>query len=464
MVVPGDLVPKTARSLSARLLLLTALFVMLAEVLIYLPSIARFRVVWLEERLSAAHLALLALDATPDAMVSDELRRELLDHAGARGVALKREGRRMLMLIEDMPPAVDRLVDFGKDGPMMLMMDALAAMTREGGGLMRVVGTSPRDAQTTVEALLDAAPLRQAMLDYSARILNLSIVISLITGALVFVSLHWSIVRPMRRLTESIARFRASPEDQSRPFIEPGRGDEIGLAESELLRMQQELRAALHQKTRLAAVGTAVAKIGHDLGNILATAQLVSDRLAASQDPEVKRIAPRLIGAVDRAIQLSEATLRYGNAGALRLSRAPTRLPDLIEEVKAAIAPAAGEGLVWISEVPDAALASIDRTQLFRALFNLANNAVQAMGGVGEIRLSVRTAANGLAIDVADTGPGIPAQLRERLFEPFVGSGRAGGHGLGLAIAQEIARAHGGQVLLLRTGDQGTVFRLELPF
>lgn len=462
MAKDAVLAPPTTRSLSARLLLLTALFVMLSEVLIYLPSVARFRTVWLEERLSAAHLALLALDATPDAMVSDELRRELLDHAGARGVALKREGRRMLMLSEDMPPAVDRVFELGKDGPLMMIMDAVAVMRREAGGLMRVVGPSPRDAATTVEALLDEAPLRHAMLDYSARILNLSIVISLVTGTLVYFSLHLMIIRPMRRLTESIQRFRAAPEDQSRAVPAP-RSDEIGLAEAELVRMQDELRASLHQKTRLAAVGTAVAKIGHDLGNILATAQLVSDRLATSNDPEVKRIAPRLIGAVDRAIQLSEATLRYGNAGAIRLMPAPVALRDLLEEVRAALAPPSGEALVWEIEGTAEAIALVDRAQLFRALFNLANNAVQAMRAGGSIRMSIRSSETGLAVDIADTGPGIPPAMRERLFQPFAG-GRSGGHGLGLAIAQEIAKAHGGQVLLLRTGDQGTVFRLELPF
>jgi signal transduction histidine kinase len=456
--------PPAARSLSARLLILTALFVMLAEVLIYLPSVSRFRVVWLEERLSAAHLALLAVDATPDAMVSEELKRELLGHVGARAVALKREGRRMLMLSEEMPPAVDRQVELGQDGPAMLIADALMTMTRERSGLMRVVGLSPRDATTLVEALLEEAPLRTAMLDYSARILTLSVAISLITGALVYVSLLMGIVRPMRRLTESMIGFRLAPEDQTRALAPGARGDEIGIAERELGRMQTELRAALHQKTRLAAVGIAVAKIGHDLGNILATAQLVSDRLAESADPEVKRVAPRLIGAVDRAIQLTEATLRYGSEGEIRLARAPVGLRALIEELRAALAPPSGEALRWLNEVPEDAVVAADRAQLFRALFNIANNAIQAMGQGGELRFALRSDEGGVALEIADTGPGIPAARRQDLFKPFGGTGRAGGHGLGLAIAQDIARAHGGTVMLVRTGAGGSVFRLSLPF
>ena len=454
--------PPAARSLSARLLILTALFVMLAEVLIYLPSISRFRVVWLEERLSAAHLALLAVDATPDAMVSDDLKRELLGHVGARAVALKREGRRMLMLSEDMPPAVDRQVELGQDGAIVLIADALAAMTRERGGLMRVAGLSPRDSATHVEALLEEAPLRAAMLDYSWRILTLSVAISLMTAALVYVSLLVGIARPMRRLTESMIGFRLSPEDQARALAPSGRPDEIGVAEREFARMRDELRAALHQKTRLAAVGTAVAKIGHDLGNILATAQLVSDRLAESADPEVKRVAPRLIGAVDRAIQLTEATLRYGSEGEIRLVRAPVALRALIEEVRAALAPPSGEALRWRNDIPEEAIVLADRSQLFRALFNIANNAIQAMGQRGELRFALR-AGEGVALEIADTGPGIPAALREGLFKPFGGSGRTGGHGLGLSIAQDIARAHGGELALVRTGPEGSLFRLDLP-
>lgn len=456
--------PIAPRSLSARLLILTALFVMLAEVLIYLPSIARFRAVWLEERLSAAHLALLALDATPDAMVSDALKRELLAHAGAHEIGLKRPGGVMRMLAtKDLPPGVERRVTTGADGPIMLMTDALAAMAAHDEARLRVSGPSPREPGTIVETLVDEAPLRAAMLDYSARILTLSIAISLITGALVYVSLHLMIVRPIRRLTESVVRFRAAPEDQSRGPAPEARADEIGSAERELAHMQTELRAALHQKTRLAAVGTAVAKIGHDLGNILATAQLVSDRLAASADPEVQRVAPRLIGAIDRAIGLCEATLRYGRAGAIRLVRAPVPLRDLIEEVRAALAPPSGEALRWSVDAPEGAAVAADRAQLFRALFNLANNAIHAMDHAGELRIAVRPVERGLAIEVADSGPGIPSALRDTLFQPFAGSGRPGGHGLGLAIAQEIARAHGGEVLLARTGAEGTVFRLVLP-
>ncbi len=124
------------------------------------------------------------------------------------------------------------------------------------------------------------------------------------TAALVYLSLQWLLVRPMRRMTASMTRFREDPEDASRMIVPSGRADEIGLAESELAVMQETVRQALGQRARLAALGTAVTKINHDLRNILSTARLVTDGLTASAAPEVRRLAPRLIDAIDRAVAL----------------------------------------------------------------------------------------------------------------------------------------------------------------
>src|SRR5262249_30113336 len=160
---------------------------------------------------------------------------------------------------------------------------------------------SPKHPQATIEIVIDEAPMRLALIDYSQRILALSVFISLITATLLYLSLQWLMVRPLRRLIEGMMAFREDPEDVSRSIAATGRSDEIGVAEREFAEMQAGLRSALHQKTRLAALGTAVTKINHDLRNILATAGLVSDRLAGSDDPEVKRIAPTLVKAIDRA-------------------------------------------------------------------------------------------------------------------------------------------------------------------
>ncbi len=451
------------RSLSARLLVLTIAFVMLSEVLIYVPSIARFRLTYLEQRLAAAHLATLALLAAPENELTAELERELLINVGARAVVLKRPDTRFLMLSEDMPPKVDATFDLREASPWVLMRDSFAALLATRDRIIRVIDVAPRSRTALMEVVMEEAPLVAAMYDFSWRILTLSIVISLLTACLVYVSLHWLIVRPMRRITESMIRFRRAPEEAASVIVPGEREDEIGIARTELAEMQAELRAALRQKTRLAALGTAVSKINHDLRNVLATAQLVSDRLAASADPEVQRITPRLIGAIDRAINLCTRTLKYGRADEPPPERSWIRLRPLIDEVGDSVGLQPGAGIAWRNEVPRDLEVFADHDQMFRVFLNLARNAVQALAEGGEIRIRAIRRDGRVVVDVADDGPGLPEAAREHLFEPFTGSARAGGTGLGLAIARDLVRAHGGDIVLVESDSSGATFRIDLP-
>ena len=452
---------KLGGGLSARLLILTIAFVMLAEVLIYAPSIARFRQSHLEERLAAAHLAILALDATPDQMVSADLERELLTHVGAHKVALRRPGQGKLMLMTGDRDSVDASYDLRQGTFFGLIGDAISALAREDGRVLRIVGISPKDPEVVVEVVLDEAPLRADMLGFSKRILALSLVISLFTAALVYLSLHWLIVRPMRRITDSMTAFRDAPEDASR-IIEPSsRFDEIGVAQRELATMQDGLRAALQQKTRLAALGIAVSKINHDLKNILATALLVSDRLLGSEDPEVRRVAPTLMGAIDRAVSLCGQTLNFTREGPAPLALSSFDLRTLVEDVGRALPSTASGECRWDNRLEGGTEVRADREQLFRVLANLGQNAMEA--GAKSVAVSARLDNKQIDILVEDDGPGLPPRARERLFQPFAGSARPGGTGLGLAIARDLMRAHGGDIQLERSTGEGSCFRLILP-
>ena len=298
------------KSLSARLLILTIFFVMLSEVLIFGPSVARYRVSWLTEKLGSAHLAVLALDATPDGMVSEMLRDQLLDHVDAAAISVRR-GASRLVLSRDMPPTVAETIDFMEMGWTKLLGDAFATLLRQEDRALRVIGRSPKDAKVIIEVIVKEWPLHDAMVDFAWRIFLLSLLISLITAALVYFSLQWFMVRPMRRLTDNIVGFREDPEDASRALHPSKRPDEIGVAERELAAMQSDVRTALRQKTHLAALGTAVAKVNHDLRGILSSALLVSDRLEDSKDPAVKSITPRIISSIERAVSLCTETLSY---------------------------------------------------------------------------------------------------------------------------------------------------------
>lgn len=456
---PRPKLPALWHSLSARLLVLTIAFVMVSEVLIFVPSIASFRLKYLEERLAAANIAVLALLATPDAMVSDELEMELLGQAGAYVIGLKRpDGKKLMLGMENSLPAIDAQFDLRQHGLFRSVRDAVVALVQTHNRVLRVVGVSPRHNETEVEIVIDEAPLHDAMLDYGAQVLAVSIVISLVTASLVYLALQWWMVRPIRRMTESMIAFRGDPEDLSRSLRVERRTDEIGVAQAELAEMQAGLRASLQQKTRLAALGTAVTKISHDLRNMLATAQLVSDRLVASADPQVKRAAPTLVAAIDRAVDLCTRTLDFTREGPLRLDYRRFALKGLVYEIGAG--GFANGRTELIDAVGDVELEA-DRDQLYRVLANLVRNAAEA--GAAEVTVSATAAGERVVIEVRDNGPGLPPRARQHLFTPFAGSGRAGGSGLGLAIARELAHAHGGDLSLVSSDAAGTLFRLDLP-
>lgn len=452
--------PPYLRSLSARLLVLTVIFVMLSEVLIYVPSVARFRLTYLQQHIADGHLAMLALEATPDNMVSQELANELLAHVGAHGIVLHKPNNTTLMIDAETPPQVSATYDLRGAGFFTLIRDAMMTLAEKANYVIRVLDTSPTDPRVVVEVLLDEAPMRREMWGFGIRILELSIVISLITAALVYLSLQWLLVTPLRRLIASMMRFREDPEDASRVTAPSSRADEIGLAQRELASMQETVRQALRHNARLAALGTAVTKVNHDLRNILSTARLISDALAGSEAPEVKRVTPALLSAIDRAVGLCAGTLHYTREGAPPLRRGRFALSGLIEEVAEVVEK--GDGAMrLVNNVPATMMVEVDRDQMFRVILNLARNAFEA--GAHRVVITAERGGDTTLVTVADDGPGLPPKARDNLFRPFAGSARPGGTGLGLAIAREIMRAHGGDIALSASTAGGTTFRLTLP-
>ena len=410
MTAPRQFLPPWTRGLSARLLLMTMAFVMLAEVLIYLPSIERFRVAYLEDRLSNAHLAILALEASDPNTVSQTLTQRLLDHADASAIALRAPGKAALMLMLDQVPQPDVTVDLRESTWFSAIRNALHTLVADEIRTLRVMGPAPRASEVTVEMVMRESTLRRAMIGYSQRILALSVAISVITAGLVFLALQLMMVRPMRRLTDAMVAFRAEPENPAALVPPTRRCDEIGVATRELAEMQRGLLAALKQKGHLAALGAAVGKINHDLRNILSTARLVSDRLTASADPYVRKSAPTLLDAIDKAVGLCSRTLEFtrdDKEPALRRARFVLR--DLVEEVVAGLAPAA-VGARWSNDIDPAIQANADREQLFRAISNLARNAMES--GAGRISFKAAQAQGRIAVIVADDGPGIAPAAR----------------------------------------------------
>lgn len=454
--------PSLPWGLSARLLALTTLFVMLAEVLIYVPSVSRFRKAYLEDRIAKANLAILAVEASPDNVVGKTLSMDLLLQAGAYAVVLKEPDRRKLMLSSETLPSVDVTYDLRDVMFPEWIAEALMTLLQSDNRVMRIVAASPHNADATIEVVMNEAPMRQEMLDFSVRILQLSIIISLFTAGLVFLSLQWLMVRPVRQITDSMTRFRDNPEDESVTIHPSDRTDEIGVAQRELASMQRDLRGALRHKTHLAALGAAVAKINHDLRNTLSTAVLTAEHLASIDDAEVARVAPRLSKSIDRAVALCSQTLEFVQDVRIPLQPTVFDLNDLVSELKATLCRPGADapGLETVTGVGLRFDIKADPEQMFRVFSNLALNAAQA--GARSVRIKALRDTD-LVIQIQDDGPGIEESVQQRLFQPFAGTARKGGTGLGLVIAREIINAHGGELTLGKSGPGGTTFAIHLP-
>lgn len=452
-------------TLSGRFLILTTIFVMLAEVLIFVPSIARFREDYLLSRLERAQIASLALLA--DDMLSTDLEAELLRNAEVFNVVLRRDEMRQLMLSSPMPQPISATFDLRDAGAVALISDALSRMFTTENQIIRVIGEPVRKAGLLIEVTMETAPLRAAMIDYGLRILLLSAVISVFTAVLLFAAVQRFLVRPIKGVIGYMQRYAAAPED-ARGIIQPSAGVvELREAEEALQQLQIELTQALKQKERLAQLGAAVAKISHDLRNILTSAQLFTDRIEASEDPLVSRLAPKLVNSITRAVSLCESTLAFGRAEEPAPTLTMFPLAEVVQDVIDSEQLADQSDCVTLTQdIPPHLSLRSDPEQLFRVILNLVRNARQAIAAVGKpgtITVSASEDNDAWWITVRDTGPGLPPRAQEHLFMPFQGGARKGGSGLGLAISAELVRGHGGTLELKHTDAQGTCFEICLP-
>ncbi|MGE0597245.1 MAG: sensor histidine kinase [Hyphomonadaceae bacterium] len=458
-------------SLAGRLLVLTAAAVVAGEVLIFAPALAGFHENWLRDRINLAQIAALALEVSPESDIGDPLEYELLTNAEVQRVAMQRAGQRQLLLGDPSAPLTGPITtyDYTDAAPPRRFWWAVETLLAPDGRVLRVLARPRFESGEFIEIVLNEAPLKREMARFAGQFALLSTLILMGAAALVYVALTFAFVRPMRDFTAEIERFRDKPEDVSISFVRSRRADEIGRAERAAHDMAEQVRASLRQRERLAALGAAVAKIGHDLRNMLATAQLVADRLAKSEDPTVRQVAPRLERTIDRAAALAASTLKYGRA-----EEAPPKLERIVIEPAAedaALDALTGfdESIHYRPEIEKGLACIADAEQLHRILVNLIRNAAQAMQGHDSHReqlVIVRAIAlqGRCEIDVIDRGPGVSEKMRAKLFEPFVTDyAEVGGAGLGLAIARELTAAMGGDLILYRTGAEGATFRIILP-
>jgi signal transduction histidine kinase len=449
----------------------TIIFVILAvEVIIYLPSAANFRASLLEDRLRVGIVAARVLDAVPDIMALPRvLTDRLLNSAGATAIVYRRAGQSQLLELEQAPmPREAVTVDMRIRDPLTQIGGTLDMLIMGGERTLRIIGAGDGDDQSLVEVLIPEQPLRSELLIYSRNTFVISLIVALMTAAVLYLFVSRILIGPIQRLSQNILDFRQAPENASLIISPVPRRDEIGILEQELAAMETEIFTMLRQRRHLADLGLAVAKINHDLRNTLTSAQLLSDQVAGLDDPKVQRLAPRLVHSIDKAIGFAQSVLDYGRQSATPPRPVPIDARLLIEEA-AFDAGLVGHPAITLSNlVPDGVTLNADPDQLARVFVNLMKNAREALeahnGKIEKPAVDVLFAQKDdtVTISVTDNGPGLPPRARENLFVAFEGSARAGGTGLGLAIARELTEAHGGKLAFVPQ-DQGTRFDVTLP-
>lgn len=464
-------------TLSTKLLLLTIIFVMLSEIFVFVPAVAKFRNDWLTDRLTRALTVLLMTEergtgiqrSAEESLAMQERIEAAIRSFDVVTLANRRDGRRQLVaMLDGNPGLMAASFDVSNTGPLQSIRDAFGTLLANEPRTIIITGSPPGSNQV-IEVLALEAPLRAAMLTYTRNVMILSLIISVSTAAMVYLTLTMLFVRPIKRMADNMVSFSRNPEE-NRAIIQPsGRADEIGIAEERLAAMQKDLQGTLASQRHLANLGLAVSKINHDLRNILASVQLFSDRLTALPDPNVQKFAPKLIAGIDRAISYCESTLVYGSAKEEPPKRKLMRLDTMVKELALLLDLEDHPSIEWRNGVATGLEIDADPEQIFRVLLNLARNAIKAMdtmeGDALVRRLSIDAGAEAhlVRIVISDSGPGVPEHARRHLFEPFRGSISKGGTGLGLAIAYEIIAAHGGTIRLREDQTPGATFEITLP-
>jgi signal transduction histidine kinase len=458
-------VPFAAR-LSTKLLVLTVIFVALAEILIFVPSITDMRLSWLHDRLNTAAAASIIVDGLPNVELPRPLQDDALMATGTKAIALHKADITRMIVVSEVPPSVNAQYDLSHRDFLADVRDAFSTLLFGGDEVFSVRGPVG-DSGMVIELVMSDRALRKAMIVYTQEILLFTVIISFITASMIFLAINRTLIRPIARMTASMQAFADDPSNPA-AIVQPPKGtDELALAARHLAAMQGDLQRTLRQQKNLADLGLAVSKINHDMRNILSSAQLMSDRLADAGDPVARGLSSKLVRTLGRAIGYSSEVLSYGRANETEPHRARIPLRPLAEDTAEILGLGTETDPSFRIEMPKDLEIDADPEQVFRVLYNLCHNSVQALEAddieAKEITVSATREGDSVEVTVDDNGPGMPPKARENLFAAFRGSARAGGIGLGLAIARELIEAHGGEIDLAGKESRGTRFVFVIP-
>ena len=459
--------------LAARVLAVTIGFVLLAMSLFYVTRLTAHREMLLHGKISAVQTTVDAFGMAAPTPPPQDLSRKILNSVDVKWMAIETPVGRHEFVTAGGPLESVESVTADDSSYFESMAATFHALFAAPGTVVKL--SAPAQAnEPAIEFAFDETTLVQSLKRVSYNFLTISLTIAAVVTCVLWAALWRMVLQPVRRLTSNIIAFGESPQDGSRVIAPSGRGNEIGRAEAALAVMQGSLARELAQGKRLAELGMAVARINHDLRNILSAAQLISDRLATIPDPLAQRLAPRLVATLDRAIQFCQSTLTYGASRELPPSRRRFDLSELVSQVVESGQAEHDAAVDYNIDIPPRFCVHADPDHILRVLENLSRNAAQALmtkGATDGRPKAIRFAAirtDGLAlIEISDTGPGFPPDQYDRIFEPFHKSTSDVGAGLGLAIAADLVTRNGGAITLAPAKADdfycGARFLIKLP-
>ena len=462
-----------AFGLAARVLAVTIGFVLLAMSLFYVTRLTAHREMLLHGKIGAVQTTVDAFGMAAPTPPPQDLSRKILNSVDVKWMAIETPVGRHEFVTAGGPLESVESVTADDSSYFESMAATFHALFAAPGTVVKL--SAPAQAnEPAIEFAFDETTLIQSLKRVSYNFLTISLTIAAVVTCVLWAALWRMVLQPVRRLTSNIIAFGESPQDGSRVIAPSGRGNEIGRAEAALAVMQGSLAHELAQGKRLAELGMAVARINHDLRNILSAAQLISDRLATIPDPLAQRLAPRLVATLDRAIQFCQSTLTYGASRELPPSRRRFDLSELVSQVVESGQAEHDAAVDYNIDIPPRFCVHADPDHILRVLENLSRNAAQALmtkGATDGRPKAIRFAAirtEGLAlIEISDTGPGFPPDQYDRIFEPFHKSTSDVGAGLGLAIAADLVTRNGGAITLAPAKADdfycGARFLIKLP-
>jgi signal transduction histidine kinase len=386
------------------MLWLTIGIVLTTEALAFAPGVARERQRWIADKFAQADLAILLVSGSPGGEVDAQTREALLRRAGVNEIHLIDSGKQLVGVGPQTPPGDLAKIDLRRESWFAGVARALATLTSDGTGVMSIADQSPFTVGTALELVVPETGLKETLWRFTVYYAVLSLLIASINGAMVYFALVFFLVAPMRRITHSIRAFRSDPE-RVRPLDPRGvtmlPDDEMAFASREIAAMQSALSMVLGRNARLVSVGTSVAKIGHDLRNVLAPALLMSERLETHPDPTVRRAGEVIMGSVERASELVGQTLKFVRESPAPLAAVRFPLAPLVEEAFSTVG--VSTGCRMRHEVGQDLHVNADPNQILRVLVNLIRNAAEAGSHNLIVRLAgeayARPAASQVAID-----------------------------------------------------------------